>query len=557
MDLTVKDLVEKHSPFQAGNKVYNGDKRTVTYAIDTASGEIKRMFSTGGSQVNNADKCTPSGALNDEEDECDANGENKKHRKPRKSKVILIGRTEYTVTIQNEATGELIWTIKYTEWGPNNNDRDLMDQYQESPDNRYIYARFDGTIQGFDHNPHLPDIKALFRQHLSSPAVRVFDVVRPVSADHDNLLLLPQPTGPIDNEDQKQFTYVGCTEQGGWFAMSEDSYPLITDGGKKAKYYISGLKHKNTTERKRALIGVHTTNALPVHAPIGMPGDTHYVKGLPAGNGQSIEGQIATINGREKMDYREFYTGRNQQMSNFPRIAPSSPGQQTEYSWLRFDNLMYVAFLTILVYIIRNQNNMHKILAQQQQAASSKQDIAVSGRNDDLKSPLEVVKEAVESADGVRVHIPEADVAEPTSKEPTGDDKEGWAEVGSSGDSPVQATKPSVHFDAATLEKEKEKETEISTTPEAEQPATPKRRKAHRGYRGGKKKKKNAAASAEEDKGEVDRIVDSVKEINPEQKGMEPDVAVTGSASNVDGTSELVINSLKITEEILGICENR
>lgn len=49
-------------------------------------------------------------------------------------------------------TNELLWTLKYTEWGPNNGDLDLAAQYSESMDNRFIYAIHDGRILGFDRS---------------------------------------------------------------------------------------------------------------------------------------------------------------------------------------------------------------------------------------------------------------------------------------------------------------------------------------------------------------------------------------------------------------------
>lgn len=64
--------------------------------------------------------------------------------------VFTDGEIEYTVTISNVNTGELLWTIKYTEWGPNNSDRDLAEQHHVPMDNRYIYSSHDGRIYGFE-----------------------------------------------------------------------------------------------------------------------------------------------------------------------------------------------------------------------------------------------------------------------------------------------------------------------------------------------------------------------------------------------------------------------
>lgn len=58
----------------------------------------------------------------------------------------------YTVTVEDVVTNELLWTLKYTEWGPNNGDLDLAAQYSEPMDNRFIYAIHDGRILGFDRS---------------------------------------------------------------------------------------------------------------------------------------------------------------------------------------------------------------------------------------------------------------------------------------------------------------------------------------------------------------------------------------------------------------------
>lgn len=57
---------------------------------------------------------------------------------------------EYTVTIQSQETEELLWTIKYAEWGPNNSDKDLAKQHSTSLDNKYIISLFDGSFMGFE-----------------------------------------------------------------------------------------------------------------------------------------------------------------------------------------------------------------------------------------------------------------------------------------------------------------------------------------------------------------------------------------------------------------------
>ncbi|KAF2108968.1 hypothetical protein BDV96DRAFT_555274 [Lophiotrema nucula] len=62
-----------------------------------------------------------------------------------------LGQTEYIISIFKDS-GETICTIKYAEWTANNRDVDLHSQYITSRDNQYIYSRYDGRALAFNHN---------------------------------------------------------------------------------------------------------------------------------------------------------------------------------------------------------------------------------------------------------------------------------------------------------------------------------------------------------------------------------------------------------------------
>jgi serine/threonine-protein kinase/endoribonuclease IRE1 len=146
LGVTVKDIIQSTPYMPPGaDMVYNGAKNTTTYAIDARTGAIQRVFSTGGmSGVVNDRKCKTTTRLSELDDECDSTEDNGPN------KIIMLGRTEYTIRIQRWSTAELLWTIKFNEWSPNNSDLDLRQQYHRSLDNRYIYSAHDGTIFGFD-----------------------------------------------------------------------------------------------------------------------------------------------------------------------------------------------------------------------------------------------------------------------------------------------------------------------------------------------------------------------------------------------------------------------
>lgn len=167
----MKKLVERSPMAPPGSdRIYSGEKRTETYAIDGRTGDILRIFRTGGGAKMMVDtsRCKPSQA-DDLEDECDSK---------ESDKTILVSRTGtrcldvtfsepiltslefatvYTVTVEDVNTNDLLWTLKYSEWGPNNSDLDLAGQYHEPMDNRYIYAIHDGRILGFDRSRGMPN----------------------------------------------------------------------------------------------------------------------------------------------------------------------------------------------------------------------------------------------------------------------------------------------------------------------------------------------------------------------------------------------------------------
>ena len=73
--MTMKKLVERSpmAPYGSG-RIYNGEKQTETYAIDGRTGDILRIFRTGGGAKMMVDtrRCKPSHTDDLEEDECDS-----------------------------------------------------------------------------------------------------------------------------------------------------------------------------------------------------------------------------------------------------------------------------------------------------------------------------------------------------------------------------------------------------------------------------------------------------------------------------------------------------
>lgn len=256
LQLTVKQLVADLSPYESIDPavVYNGEKRTHLYTVDASSGRISKVFGTGAAVQPG---CPRPGGLSVGIDEC------------RSSPSFVLGRTEYTITIQDRETTEPICTLKYFEWGPNTRDGDLHGQYLATMDDRYVYPLHDGSVVGWEMGRHA------FYQRLSSPVVRVFDVARPAHSDEQDsqLVILPQPLGPIDSAAVraslllKDRIFVNKTEAGGWFAMSENAYPLIATKAKPALCYDGD---HGRAEQQASFIGVHALSSLqpPAEPPL-------------------------------------------------------------------------------------------------------------------------------------------------------------------------------------------------------------------------------------------------------------------------------------------------
>lgn len=273
LHLTVKQLVADMSPYESVDPavVYNGEKKTKLYTVDATTGTISKVFGSGGS-LSKEPRCPKPGGLDVlDDEECATRGS------------FVLGRTEYTITIQNRDTTDPICTLKYSEWGPNTRDEDLHSQYSSTMDNKYVYPLHDGSIFGWDYG-QMMDRQKSYTQKLSSPVVRVFDVARPLQVDDQEpqLIVLPQPVGPIDNEIYDTFSaknriFVNHTEAGGWFAMSENTYPLVTGKAKAAQCYDRDWLEMTTSkqsltlaQRQEGFVGVHALSELETRQGSGL-----------------------------------------------------------------------------------------------------------------------------------------------------------------------------------------------------------------------------------------------------------------------------------------------
>jgi serine/threonine-protein kinase/endoribonuclease IRE1 len=260
LGFTVKELADM-SPYATDGSpavAYTADKRTILYTIDAATGNTIKTFSSGGSLTNGDQSCPRLNPLEPvDEEECEKIG------------TLTLGRTEYTISVQDRNTGDPITTLRYAEWAPNNRDQDLLRTYNNTLDNKYVYTRHDGTV--FRPARKHENRPASLHEKFSSPVARIFDVMRPFGtkglSDDISLILLPQPVPPriseyIEDESPPSI-FVNCTESGSWYALSDQNYPEITYEAPFAQCYETKLPGLPLAKREiKKFIGVHPLHVM-------------------------------------------------------------------------------------------------------------------------------------------------------------------------------------------------------------------------------------------------------------------------------------------------------
>lgn len=272
LDATVREIA-LNTPFvDDPGLIYIADKETSMYTIDAASGNVMTQFDMRNIFVNdNQDKsCRPGSDSELDQHEHEPIG------------TLNLGRVTYTIKVYSTISKELLCTIKYSEWTPNTRDGDLQAQHVTPLDRYHIQTFHDGRITGWDLEA--PSTRApRFTYVLETPVARVFDVVRP-SNDQGNmapLAILPQPLDPLnsrslqewDNAFQQTKVFVNQTGGGHWYAMSELSYPGVTNSATLAKRFTGSFGEQgllNFDEDMDDLIGVHVLTP-PVYGGPPMP----------------------------------------------------------------------------------------------------------------------------------------------------------------------------------------------------------------------------------------------------------------------------------------------
>ena len=548
LGVTVKQLAES-APYSSDDPelpvVYNVEKKTFMLLVDAASGNVKQSFSPGGTFPND-DSCAPE-SKNFFARERDCRG------------VIDIGQTQYTITIHNKKTNEHICTLKYAEWNPNSRDRDLQSQYDQTLDKQYIYTMYNGEVIAFDYKRPRSHQRPLYRQRLSSPVARVFDVARPLNdqSSEPPLVLLPQPAGPVFSEDKVNHVLLNQTESGAWYALSEVNYPAVTDGAPDAPCYkqsevVYDWDATYALPDKRSLIGVHR---LDYRAPVqhtqlpSIPAQTYYetvneqVTSNPPETSPREQHQAPTIDAPPQAHVQ---AGWNKSYLYIlvmicllgagatakPTVVESAVSYSKKLILLGKTKQPLPPFHSSTP--LESEPKEDKVLGSPnaEDAVTEKAAVKTSDENE----VKDLIPEEVKEKKVVTFDVPadeEEDLA-PLSRTTTVD-------LESAVTDETTAPEVSLNGDAQSMTNSNE---DISQDPAA--PATPKKRKTHRGRRGGRKLSRNQ--QKEED--EVNRIVDAAKQLEVGPR-LQPD-ELTVSGGDVQNVSEIKrIGKLTIDQDRL------
>ena len=542
LHMTVKELAEDMSPYESIDPavVYNAEKKTKLYTVDAATGSITKVFGSVGSFGKSYQSCPRTSGLESlDDEEC------------RPGSSFVLGRTEYTITIQNRDTTDPICTLTYSEWGPNTRDEDLHSQYSTTMDQKYVYALHDGSIFGLDYT-QMVDRQHSYTQKLSSPVVRVFDVARPMSGEEPDpqLIVLQQPVGPIDSEynynsfHDRNRIFVNHTEGGGWFAMSESTYPLVTGRAQLAQCYDKrwlesnpGAQTLSVAQRQEAFVGVHDISELETWRGSGLT-----ISAPPVG-AEAVDDAPISV-------YADAPSLPSLPIIGKSRIIGSAAANATD---------IVIALMVILMFTFLGVNRrfLSKVLK----------------KNLDLKNVFPAMDQPLTSVPSspIVTHGPWSKEALPASV----DQVEEVQERLSGEITPTRSRRstllepPQILSRSRTISVEEDRGRreidhgvrfeERSPAPEEEDgPNSPQpgKKKARRGVRGGVKHRKKRSNSKHEQNDAVEQTVQQVMQIAQEPT-VEPDVTkvngnVTTSMTDVSG-SVIQIGHLKVyTDTVLG-----
>ncbi|EFW99769.1 protein kinase and ribonuclease [Grosmannia clavigera kw1407] len=544
--LSMKWLVEQVPYYDRNHPVvFTGTKSTTMVTLDAATGRVRAWYGTGEADsdaadaYNSPDSCMrPNNFGESGGEECAVGGS------------ITLGRTDYKVIVRRN-DGITIATLKYSEWGPNNYDKDLHQQHKAPSDNRYISGLPNGDVYGFSFDPVVDGVKLAFSHRLSAPIARVFDIARPPHvplSSYPDLAVLPQPPPPAEDDEavrlRKSTIFINETKGGSWYALSGTSYPLIldvpaaecTEAGWWDRHQTSG-----PAEIRNALTGKHSLST-----------GAERQRSFRAPEYPTLPGSdaSATVSDDDVED-----------LLSPPLTLPEPATEPSPYVITKVKELPQVAansvldFLSNPVFIIAfatflflYQKDLRRWYRKKKQQWFDK-GVALDTSDDESSS---VIRGTADGTD-TTAKVQPADL----SQSGLLSDKEDGA-------SERRATRAgSAETTTATADQDKgnapTSPASVSTSADGEMPAPEKeKKKAHRGRRGGAKHRKGNKNKVEtsQSRGDepvalatVDEVVGLAKELGEKRPGMEPDIlTVPSNVQEVSGPI-LRMGSLEVDED--------
>ncbi|KAK3291982.1 uncharacterized protein B0H64DRAFT_366466 [Chaetomium fimeti] len=558
MTLTMKKLVEELAPFndKANRVLYTGDKRTTMVTLNAATGTIIKQFGSTGSYVNQVEteSCFKPNALADGEEECSEDS------------TITLGRTEYTVSI-HRTDGHPIASLKYSEWGPNTQDNDLIQQNLLTKDSRYVTSQHDGKIYGFEYS-RFREERPVFTKTLSSPVARVFDVLHrweSAAGMDPELIALPQPPLPASDEDnlrlRSEKVFINQTEDGGWYALSGSRYPLILSAPLAPIHRVDWWRIKEAwdllpeSQKSRALVGTHQLpDGLGSDGRVQQPPSRLLLDGPRTGPEGLIDGNIAKPlpphHPPEPEPSRIFET------------AKRVPGFVATRVFDLVSNPAAIVLFVVTLWMLYKDRLVRLNRASRKDNALAPE-IEVNRTEPTPAPTADKPSSAVEPAElGTEATTPDVVPADAVTVDPP---VAGAAATEATLEAKVDAQPPSQTPPATVTFADPPSNNEPAEGADAAAGGEPvKKKKGHRGRRGGvkhrkgNKDKRENSQSRDDDPPEetVDEVISKAKTLVKEPK-LEPDIiTVSGTADEVSGHM-LKMGSLEVNEaEQLGTGSN-
>ncbi|KAF1971221.1 hypothetical protein BU23DRAFT_196940 [Bimuria novae-zelandiae CBS 107.79] len=533
LGLTVKQLADQLNPYASEDPpvVYTSKKESLMLVVDASTGRVTRSFSTAGSMnVTEPESChtkTPEYFNGNQYHECKG--------------FFNLGQTEYIVSVHDKNTGEHICTIKYAEWTSNTRDKDLQGQYVKTKDEMYLVSRYNGDVIAYDKKRSNFEKNYVFQQKLGVPVTRVFDVARK-GDDNDPdpaLVLLPQPVSLDLSQDEAQRVWLNTTDTGSWYALSEANYPAVTDGAPNASCYTYGAYLSGGSyilPERTGLVGVHKLNYQPEPRQMlslidaaPTPNDQHKDEppiSVPAGIPQPIETILRTLDPPKPQPIET-------QSPHWTRMSPIS-GLISATSLL----CLAIAFWSMqkpqapLKKFLSRLNKRQNVEGPMPAAVERTSAPAVVNTDKSTvavpnvlsiaeRSVLEELKEYVEEVGEVKAEterplLPESEKKKVTfASLPDSDEEE---DLSLSRTTTIDASPP-VELTSETnglmsaidgVAQARSGSIDGNSQDQAPAPSTPKKKKTHRGKRGGQKGRNRKLKEGDE----IDQIVDAAKHLN-------------------------------------------